>query len=298
MRDTYLAELKAFDAAAAQGSMSAAARKLGLRQPTISLHIRQLEQRFGVELFFRRGRRVELTPFGASLREITQRIFRAEDEAMDLLLAARNLYHGHLKLCAVGPYNITPMIKSFSRRWPNVRVSVELGDSREVIESVLDYRSDVGVVVHHVTDARIHSLAYRRQDLVVFAPVGHALAGRRGLLPSDLEGLDFVFREMGSTTRQAFEDFLDQRGVRVRCALEMGSREAVREAVAQGLGLGVVSDAAYVSDARLVQLDIATPGLATHAHVICLQERVTAPLVREFLVVSEQLRAGSGGEAG
>lgn len=296
MKDTYLAELKAFDAAATQGSVSAAARKLGLQQPTISLHIRELEQRFGVELFFRRGRRVELTPFGASLREITRRIFRAEDEAMDLLLAALNLYHGHLKICAVGPYNVTPMIKAFSKRWPNVRLSVELGDSREVIESILDYRSDVGVVVHRVEDPRIHSLPHRRQSLVVFAPISHPLASRQGLLPTDLEGFDFVFREVGSTTRQAFEAFLERSGVRVHCALEMGSREAVREAVAQELGLGVVSDAAYVPDVRLVQLDIETAGLSTHAHVICLEERVTAPLVREFLQVSEQLRANLEGK--
>ncbi|MBA4742601.1 MAG: LysR family transcriptional regulator [Azoarcus sp.] len=291
MKDAYLAELKAFDAAATHGSMSVAARKLGLQQPTISLHIRQLEQRFGVELFFRRGRRVELTPFGASLREITRRIFRAEEEAMDLLLSAQNLYHGHLKLCAVGPYNVTPMIKAFSKRWPRVRISVELGDSREVIESVLDYRCDVGVVVHRVDDPRIHSLAFRRQDLIVFAPANHPLAGRRGLSPSDLEGQDFVFREVGSTTRKAFEEFLERNDVRVRCALEMGSREAVREAVAQELGLGVVSDAAYVADARLVQLEIDTQGLSTHAHVICLEERVTAPLVHEFLQVSDELRA-------
>lgn len=290
MNGAYLAELKAFDAAATQGSMSAAARKLGLQQPTISLHIRQLEQRFGVELFFRRGRRVELTPFGASLREITRRIFRAEEEAMDLLLAAQNLYHGHLKLCAVGPYNVTPMIKAYSERWPKVRISVQLGDSREVIESVLDYRSDVGVVVHRVEDVRIHSLPFRRQDLVVFASANHPLAGRRGLLPSDLEGQAFVFREVGSTTRRAFEAFLESNDVRVRCALEMGSREAVREAVAQELGLGVVSDAAYVADVRLVQLDIDMKGLFTHAHVICLEERVTAPLVREFLQVSQELR--------
>ena len=294
MKEAYLAELKAFDAAATHGSMSAAARKLGLQQPTISLHIRQLELRFGVELFFRRGRRVELTSFGASLREITQRIFRAEEEAMELLLAAQNLYHGRLKLCAVGPYNVTPMIKGFRKRWPNVQLSVELGDSREVIESVLGYRSDVGVVVHRVDDPRIYSLPFRRQDLVIFAPACHPLAGRKELSPADLDGCDFVFREVGSTTRQAFEAFLERNGVKVRCVLEMGSREAVREAVAQGIGLGVVSDAAYVPDLRLVQLDVSTPGLSTHAHVICLQERVTAPLVREFLQVSEALRVSFG----
>ena len=87
--------------------MSAAARLLGLKQPIVSAHIGNLEQRFGVELFFRRGRRVELTAFGKTLREVTNRICRAKEEAMALLLSARSQYQGRLHICAVGPYNVT-----------------------------------------------------------------------------------------------------------------------------------------------------------------------------------------------
>jgi len=116
------AELKAFDATARTGSMSAAARLLGIRQPTISAHIAGLEKRFGVELFVRRGRGVELTTFGQALHEISNRIYHAEQQAALLLLSARSQYEGHLKVAAVGPYNVLPMVKRYRTLFPRIRL--------------------------------------------------------------------------------------------------------------------------------------------------------------------------------
>lgn len=295
MRESsLLAELKAFDATARFGSMSAAARALGITQPTVSMHVGRLESQFGVELFHRRGRRVELTDFGATLRDVTHRIFRGEEDAAALLASARNRYTGRLVLCAVGPYNVTPMIRRYLERWPGVEIAVSVGDSREIVERVLDYRGDLGVLVHSVDDPRIHCVPLRRQRLMVFAPRGHPLAARTSVRLADLQGQAFVVREVGSTTRRVFEEGLRAAGVTVRVAVEMGSREAVREAVAQGLGLGVVADTAYVGDARLVPLPIEGAGLHTHPHVICLADRRQVPLVAEFLRVADETRAAAG----
>ena len=291
MRDPSLSELKAFDATARCGSMSAAARALGLQQPTVSAHIARLESHYGVELFHRRGHQVLPTEFGATLRDVTHRIFRAEEDALALLASARSLYHGRLTLCAVGPYNVTPMLKRFRERWPRVSLAVSVGDSRQIVEQVLDFRGDLGVLVHGVDDPRIHSVPYRRQRLMVFAPRDHALASRQSVRLADLAQQEFVVREEGSTTRRVFEQGLQQAGVRIRVALEFGSREAVREAVAQGLGLGVVADSAYLPDPRLVPLPIEGHGLFTHPHVICLAERRQVPLVAAFLDVVDELRA-------
>lgn len=292
MRDPSLSELKAFDATAREGSMSGAARALGLRQPTVSAHIAHLEDHYGVELFYRRGQRVELTDFGRSLRDITHRIFRAENDALGLLASARSRYHGRLTVCAVGPYNVTPMLKAFRQRWPQVNLAVSVGDSRQIVERVLDYRGDLGVLVHPVDDPRIHCVPFRRQQLVVFAHRNHPLARRGVLKLADLQNQEFIVREEGSTTRRVFEQHLQDAGVRVRTMLEIGSREAVREAVAQGLGLAVVADAAYVPDERLVRLAIDDMNAFTHSHVICLSERRPVPLIAGFLTIVDELRAG------
>jgi DNA-binding transcriptional LysR family regulator len=152
------AELKAFDATARTGSMSAAARLLGIRQPTISAHIAGLEKRFGVELFVRRGRGVELTTFGHALHEISNRIYHAEQQAALLLLSARSQYEGHLKISAVGPYNVLPMVTRYRAMFPRIRLAISVGDSRQIVDSILDHRDDVGVMLHAVDDPRVHCI--------------------------------------------------------------------------------------------------------------------------------------------
>lgn len=289
------AELRAFHTAARHGGMSAAARQLGLTQPTVSAHIAHLEKLYGAELFFRRGRRVELTEFGRSLLETTNRLYDAEAEAVSLLQQARSAYRGKLRLCAVGPYNAMPMIREFHNRYPQVQISMSTGDSREIVESILDYRGDVGVLVHAVEDPRILCMPHRRQPLVIFCAAGHPLAARQTLGLNDLEGQSFVLRETGSTTRRVLEEVLRRHGVNIRCNVEIGSREAVHEAVAQGLGLGVVSATAYRNDPRTLQLPLECEELYTHAHVVCLKERREARLIARFLEIARQiaLRAGS-----
>jgi len=282
-------ELRAFDATARLGSMSAAARELGLTQPTVSAHIAAVERRYGVELFHRLGRRVDLTEFGELLHEITHRGFRAERDALALLREARESYAGRLHLCAVGPYNITPLIRRFRERWPAVQITVSIGDSRQIVSNVRDHRGDLGMPLHDVNDPAVHSRPWRRQRLMVFAPRRHRLAAQRSVELHELDGEEFVMREVGSTTRRVFEQGLAAASVRVRVALEMGSREAVREAVAQVLGLGVVADTAYVPDSRLAPLPIAGAGLHTHPHIICLRERMRARLIRNFLAVADEL---------
>jgi aminoethylphosphonate catabolism LysR family transcriptional regulator len=288
--DLSFAEIKAFDATARCGSMSAAARQLGCRQPTVSGHIASLEKRYGVELFHRLGRRLELTDVGTLLHEVSHRMCRAEADAAALLLGARSQYVGRLQIAAIGPYNVTPLLTRFRERHPAVKIAVSVGDSRRIVERIGRYEGDVGVVLHAVDDPRYVCMPYRRQALVVFAQRGHALAQRGSLALRDLENQEFVMREEGSTTRRVFEQALSAAGVRIRATLEMGSREGVREAVAQGLGLGVVADTAYLDTPRLCRLPLADTALHTHPHLICLAERRQAPLINSFFEVAQQHR--------
>ena len=298
MVENLLPELKAFDATARFGGMSAAARALGLRQPTISAHIARLEKHYGVELFHRRGRQVQLTDFGRNLREITNRIFRAEEDARSLLLAAQSQFQGRLSLCAVGPYNVVPMISRFREDNPYVEVSVSMGDSSDVVERILDYRGDLGVLVHRVDDPRIHCVPFRKQPLLVFAHRAHPLAHLASVGLRDLASQSFVVRESGSTTQKVFNSFLQGVGIKIKSSVEIGSREAVREAVAAGLGLGIVSETAYVEDPRLVRLKIEEPLPSTYSHVICLKERSAVPLVARFLEVVLAMRQQGEGKPG
>lgn len=269
--------------------MTLAAKTLGLQQPTLSAHISRLEQDFGVELFYRRGRRLDLTDFGRTLLEHTRRAFSAEEDAHALLVAAKTRYQGCLTVHAIGPYNLTPVLKAFRRKYPRVRLVVGVGDSRSIAARILDYQGDVGVVLNRVEHADLHNMPFRQQPLVVFASTRHRLAQQPQICMADLQNEEFVIREEGSTTRTVFEQALAARGIQIRVSIEMGSRESVREAVAQGMGLGVVAETAYVADARLVKLRLTDSDMKTHVHFVCRSERRQVPLIADFLETAAQV---------
>lgn len=276
-------QLRSFHAVAQRLSFTVAARELGVSQPTITTQVKSLEQEFGVELFVRRGRRIELTETGGGLLDITRRLFADEKEASDYLNETRGLKTGHLRVGAVGPYHVTDMLAAFNARYPGIYVSVTVGNSRETLRDLLDYRTDVAVLAHVDPDARLVALPYRRHRVVVMCPADHEFAYRRSIRAGDMEGQRLIVREAGSTTRRAFDQAMREKDVRPRIVMEIGSRESIREAVAKGIGLGVVSEKEFIPDPRIRSLQVSDAEIYTYAHVVHLRERQNARLVRAFL---------------
>jgi aminoethylphosphonate catabolism LysR family transcriptional regulator len=282
-------QLRAFHAVAAHGGFTAGARALGIGQPTTTLHVKALELAFGIQLFHRDKRRVRLTSAGEALFAITQRLFRIEAEASDLLEAMAGLRRGHLKIGAVGPQHVTVMVAEFSARYPEIQISITMRNSREIEERLLDHRDDVATLSHQIDDPRVYSVRYASSRIVVFVNVEHPWARRRSIRIRELDGQKVVFREQGSTTRLVFEDALNRAGVRVIPIIEIGSREGVWMTVQKGIGIGFVSEVAFAPHPRLRMLHIADADIRTHAHVACLAERRESREVRAFLDVVEGL---------
>lgn len=289
-------QLRSFYGVAREGGFTAAARALRVTQPTVTTQVRSLEDEFGVELFIRRSGRLQLTEVGEALLAICQRIFTAEKEAQEFLAETQELKTGHLKVGAVGPYHVTEMLAGFNQRYPGVQVSVVVGNSQQMAQDVLDYKADVAVLAHIDDDPRLLAVPYSRHPVVLFAHREHRLARHRSVPIAALEGEGVIVREVGSTTRRAFEGALSAHGVHPRIVMEIGSREAIREAVAKGIGLGVVSEAEFIPDPQLRVIGIADATVDTWAHVVCLKERRNTRIVRAFLdVVGELLETRTGG---
>jgi len=282
-------QLRSFHAVAESGSFTAAARELRVSQPTITTQVKSLEGEFGIDLFIRRGRRIELTDTGAGLLDITRRLFADERDASDYLNETRELRSGHLRVGAVGPYHVTDMLAAFNARYPGLYVSVTVGNSRQTVADLLDYRTDIAVLAHVDPDPRLVAIPYSRHRVVVMCPFAHAFARRRGLRIRDMHGQRLIVREAGSTTRRAFDQAMRDAGVEAHVVMEIGSRESIREAVAKGIGLGVVSEAEYVPDPRLRALPVSDAEIFTYAHVVHLGERQNARMVRAFLGVVKGL---------
>ena len=294
----YQSQLRAFHAVAAHGGFTAAAQALGLGQPTLSTQVGALERYFGVELLHRSGRKVRLSALGADLFKITQRLFSAEAEAVDLLGAVRDFASGHLQIGAVGPYHVTEMLAVFTERFPQIRVTVSIGNSREMLERLLDFRSDVAILAQIESDPRFHSIRYSRHPVVVMAHRDHRWARRSDICIADFAGQRMIMRETGSTTRRAFERALETAGIVPEIVMELGSREAVWHAVARNIGVGIVSEREVIPHDNIAILPIADADIHTDEHVVCLAERRESRLVAAFLAIAEALIAARQPETG
>jgi aminoethylphosphonate catabolism LysR family transcriptional regulator len=277
------AQLRAFHAVASEGGFTRGAAALHVTQPTLSGQVKALEATYGVRLFDRRGRRVEPTELGRALLALTRRLFSLEAEADEMLAAARGLRRGHLRIGADAPYSVMPLIALFGRRYPGIRLSIAAGNSETLLHRLVEHQVDIAVVANVAGDPRFLARPLRRDRLVAFVERGHAWARRANVGLRDFAGERVILREQGSTTRRVFETALARAGIELTDTLEIASREAVAEAVAAGLGVGVVSEMEVGADSRLVSLPIDAADLRSNEYVVCLVDRQALRLVRAFL---------------
>ena len=278
-----LAHLRSFYAVARHGGFTAGARALHVSQPTVTSQVRALEASYGIELFLRRGRGVVLTNTGDALYAIAQRIFEQEEEALALLKNTGELRAGQLRVGAVGPYHVMAILGEFRQRHPAIELAIATGNSEQVLQGVLDRHTDVAVLAQYASDPRLHFLPLRSHRVVILVRTDHRFARRRGIGIAELANEAMVARERGSTTRKALDDALRASSTVPRVAIEIGSREAAREAVLGGLGIAAVSEVELIPDRRLRAVPIADADVRTHTHAACLKERRHTRVVAAFL---------------
>ncbi len=276
-------QLRAFHAVASEASFTKAAGALHVTQPTLSGQVKALEETYGVRLFDRRGRRVSPTALGRELLELTRRLFSLEAETEQLLTAAQGLRKGHLRVGADAPFHVTAALSAFTQRYPGVRLSLTVGNSAELAHDLLEHKLDVAVLANLSGDSRFFAKPLRHDRMVAFVAKTHPWARRRRIDLSDLREQRLILREQNSTTRQVFEAAMARRGLIRGDVLDMNSREAVRETVAAGLGVGVVSAGEFSKDSRLAMLELTGGDMAMTEYIVCLAERQDLRLVRSFL---------------
>ncbi|MBM7330066.1 LysR family transcriptional regulator, partial [Agrobacterium sp. S2] len=233
------------------GGFSQAARDMAISQSTLSAHVRELEAISGVNLLERKPRGVSLSPQGERLFEITARLFQAENEAKAFLRGDTGSAGGHLRVAADGPVLPLPILSRLKAERPQLTFSLSVDNSARVMEQIIDYRADVAITARAPDDPRLYGVKFLSMRLGLCVPVFHTLAARESVFVAELEGLSFVMRERGSRTREIFEKNLADHGISIQPVIEISSREGVREAIANGVGCGVVADLEFGHDARL-----------------------------------------------
>ncbi len=267
------AHLRSFHAVATHGSFTRAAEMLHITQPTLSGQVKELEERYGTKLFVRHGRRIELTDIGKSAFSITRLMFRHEEEVEHLLQSARALTSGELRVAADSPYIATPLLAQFQRLYPGIQISIQYGNSQQLMSWIESRRCDVAFLPNIPQgDDRLFSIPLPPDRLVVFVSQDHDWAERRSVSVEELVKQRVILREKGSRTRSIFEEAVAQAGHVLNDVMEISGREGVREAVAAGFGIGIVAENELLADSRLRALPVSNAELVHAEYVVCLQE--------------------------
>lgn len=237
-----LRQLEVFLAVARSESVSRAAEELGMSQSAVSGALSELERQFDIRLFDRVGKRLRLSALGRSLRPRGDAL---REQARDLERAfAGQGDAGPLRVGAtltIGNHLAVPLIARFMRDYPDARVKLEVANTAEIARRVLNFDIDVGLVEGELSDAALRVIPWRDDELAVFCGPSHPFSARAALDDDDLRSVSWVVREPGSGTRQAFEHAMQGLLPELSIALELQHTEAIKSAVAAGLGLGCMS---------------------------------------------------------
>ena len=245
MLDNFnLYPLHVFRLVARGGSVTRAGQELFISQPAVSAHLKALETAIGEPLFERTPRGMQLTPAGTVVLEQVNRLFALYEEIPAAVKALRGRVRGEVTVAASstpGAYLVPELLRQFQEQYPEVRPVLRVGDSAEVLQWLLDYQAPMGVIGEMNIADSLQSVEIGSDHLQLVAAAGDALCRVKQVKPEHLRGRALLLREQGSSTRAGAESLLGERLKEFERVVEVPSPEAIKQAVASGLGVAVLS---------------------------------------------------------
>ena len=236
-------QLRLFLALADTGSVTAAARATHVTQPTASMQLREVTASVGVPLYELISRRIHLTEAGHDLAKTARVIDGEWDIFRQKIDSMKGLTRGKLKVAVVSTaqYFVPRLLGSFCAHYPDIDVALEVLNRDGVVARLRDNLDDLYIMSMPPTDIDVEDQIFMPNPLVVIAASAHPMVTRRSVELNALIDQRFILRERGSGTRMAVDAHFRQLKFKPRVRLEMGSNEAIKEAVAGGLGIAVIS---------------------------------------------------------
>jgi DNA-binding transcriptional LysR family regulator len=295
-----LRRLEVFVKVAELGSFSRAAEALFLTQPTVSEHIRGLEEDLGVQLLDRLGRGAVPTPAGEVLLAYARRVLILMREARQAIDQFQGRLSGELVVggsTIPGEYVLPALIGRFKSKYPDISISLRVGSTRQVSEWVEEGRVEIGVVGARPASRALQARELMADEMVIVVPADHPWNGRAGVALTDVRTQPLILRERGSGSREALERALSAAGTELgafRIAGEMGSTQAVKQAVRAGVGIALISKRAVEDECRarlLWCVKVRDLNVARSFHLVTHRDRTRSPVAQAFLEFVESQAA-------
>jgi DNA-binding transcriptional LysR family regulator len=273
LRHATLHQLRIFHAVAQNGSFARAAEALHLSPPTLSLQVKQLSESVGQPLFEQLGKKIYLTAAGRTLAAACEDIEARMERLGEDLAALQGVERGSVKLAILTTvkYTVPKLLGGFCAAHPGIDVAMVVGNREKLLQRLAGNEDDLYIMGQPPEQMDVVSEPFADNPLVLVAPPDHPLVGKKRIAPERLRNEPFILREPGSGTRLTSEKFFADHGIAMKNRLEVGSNEAIKQTVAGGLGLAVLSAHTVTSElalGELVQLDVRGFPLIRRWHVV------------------------------
>jgi DNA-binding transcriptional LysR family regulator len=288
LKNATLHQLKVFEVAARHGSFTRAAEELFLTQPTVSMQIKQLTKIVGLPLFEQVGKKLYLTEAGKVLFNTCQDVFDRLSRFEMTIADMKGLKQGRLSLAVVttAKYVVPRLLGSFCQTYPGIDVTLKVANHDRLLERLNDNQDDLYILSQLPPSTDISVYPFLENPMVVIASCEHPLARERDIPLERIAEEPMIVREPGSGTRRSVQKMFDERKIPLKIKLELASNEAIKQAVAGGLGISVLSRHTLALEGamgKLTILDVQEFPIKSHWYVIHLAGRQLSVVARTFL---------------
>jgi len=287
-RTVSIRQLRALSALAGSGSITAAANKLHLTQPAVTLQLRNLQALAGLPLIQRKSDGMLLTDAGKEVLALCERIeaaIAACETSLDMI-AGRTAGRVSIGAVSTAKYFVPFAISGFLKLHPKIDVKLSIGNRQEIGSALRGYELDIAIMGRPPVDIDVDIHLIGDHPHVIIAPTAHRLAHKQNIALADLANETFLTRERGSGTRSLMEQLFGSAGIQPIVGMEMASNETIKQAVIAGLGIAFISAHTVATDLderRLVILDVAGLPIVRQWFVVSRKDKVLLPPARAML---------------
>ena len=292
-----LRQLEILRAVADRGSFTAAGEQLHLSQSAVSRQILLLEDELKEELFQRIGRKIRITPAGAKLLRLSQRVFDDIEDTRASIVESQQTLHGTLRLVGgmtVCLYVFPALLKQFRRAHPGVEVKVTAGASPRLVRQLRTGAADLGLLTLPVDDPNLVSVPVVREELLLVTAPAHPFARRKQVTAQDLSGQPFVLFEAGSNSRRAIDGLFARENISAKVVTETENVEIIKALVRIGMGISIIPYQSVAREVRAGQLfcaRIAGQQLVRETGWVHLRSNRVPRAVQEMMAAFEDVRS-------
>jgi LysR family transcriptional regulator, transcriptional activator of the cysJI operon len=251
--------LKTFVTLAEVKNFTKTAELLLMSQPSVSLHIKNLEKEFQTQLFLRSPKFLKITPTGEILYDRAKQIITIYEQTKQDILEQHNIIKGELKIGAsftIGEYILPSLLIDLQKDYPDLELQVIIGNTEEIVQSVRLFQVDIGLIEGQTNEKELSVHPFLQDELFIISSNDHKLANKNDVTITDLQNQSWITRELGSGTGEYLNHVIRSNGLKVKSLLTISSNQGIKETVINGMGLSLLSRSVIERDVRHRNLSI------------------------------------------